>query len=322
MKSQNPNVTINEILTIMKLADRDMNKTIDRKEFTELMLPQMKAEIVSKDQNIDDLRRLFKEFDLDQSNYLSKEEFREALVRLGIVLSDVQLDDLLKEIDLDENKVIDIDEFIAFLAIADQVRFTNPASKSILIKIKHARKLQPMDFYNCFKNLPHSFQTSILTDPMEKSNLHTPSHGLYPQFDGKTMNYRELQKLEEFSKVTPKQFIEMFHPMTGSEITIEEATGVPLPKKEDFDWGKIINREVRVVLIDSKNHDLLSNVFTSQAAWKLEAPSKWTFNAAEIQNSGRQFVVRSDSIKTEPNREVHVVFELILYTKLADGVQT
>jgi Ca2+-binding EF-hand superfamily protein len=73
----------------MKLADRDMNKQIDRKEFTEIMLPQLKAEVINKDQNLDDLRRLFKEFDLDQSNYLSKVEFREALVRLGVVLSDV-----------------------------------------------------------------------------------------------------------------------------------------------------------------------------------------------------------------------------------------
>jgi hypothetical protein len=47
---------------------------------------------------------------------------------------------------------------------------------------------------------------------MEKSYLHTPSHGLYPQFDGKTMNYRKLQKLEEFTKVPAKKFIEMFHP--------------------------------------------------------------------------------------------------------------
>jgi hypothetical protein len=232
------------------------------------MLPQLKAEVINKDQNLDDLRRLFKEFDLDQSNYLSKGEFREALVRIGIVLSDVQVDDLLKEIDLDQNNVIDIDEFIAFLAIADQVRFSNPANKAILIKIKHAKKLQPIDFYNCFKNLPQSFQTSILTEPMEKSYRNTPSFGLYPQFDGKTMNYRELQKLEEFSKVPPKKFIELFHPQLGSEITIEEATGVPLPKKEDFDWGKIINREVRVVLVDAKNQDLLSNVFLSQAAWK------------------------------------------------------
>lgn len=72
LKSQNPHVTLNETLTIMKLADRDMNKQIDRKEFTEIMLPMLKAEVINRDQNLDDLRRLFKEFDLDGSNYLTK----------------------------------------------------------------------------------------------------------------------------------------------------------------------------------------------------------------------------------------------------------
>lgn len=109
-------------------------------------------------------------------------------------------------------------------------------------------------------------------------------------------------------------------PQVGSEITIEEATGVPMPKKEDFDWTKIVNREVRAVLIDARNHDLLSNVFISQAAWNQDAPNKWIFNASEILSSGRQFVIRSDSLKTEPNREVHLVFELVLYTKISDGV--
>jgi hypothetical protein len=67
----------------------------------------------------------------------------------------------MREIDLDGNNLIDIDEFIAFLAIADQIRFSNPHNKAVLIKIKHARKLQAIDFYNSFKNLPQSFQPSI-----------------------------------------------------------------------------------------------------------------------------------------------------------------
>jgi hypothetical protein len=33
---------------------------------------------------------------------------------------------------------------------------------------------------------------------------------------------------------------------------LEEATGVPMPKKEDYDWGRITNREIRMVLIDFK----------------------------------------------------------------------
>jgi|LauGreDrversion4_2_1035121.scaffolds.fasta_scaffold944511_1 hypothetical protein len=33
-------------------------------------------------------------------------------------------------------------------------------------------------------------------------------------------------------------------------------------------------------------------------------------------------MLRSDSLKNEPQREVHLVFELILYTKVSDGVPT
>ena len=70
MRSQNPWVTKAEVEAMVKRADTNNNKTIDRKEFMQIMLPQMKAEIITREQNLDDLRRLFKEFDLDQSNYL------------------------------------------------------------------------------------------------------------------------------------------------------------------------------------------------------------------------------------------------------------
>lgn len=75
--------------------------------------------MLSYERNFDDLRRLFKEFDADQSNYLSKDELKGALASLGITLTDVQLEELMKEVDLDGNGVIDIDEFVAFLSIAD-----------------------------------------------------------------------------------------------------------------------------------------------------------------------------------------------------------
>jgi|LauGreDrversion4_2_1035121.scaffolds.fasta_scaffold07015_3 Ca2+-binding EF-hand superfamily protein len=67
------------------------------------MLPQMKLELISYEKNLDDLRRLFKEFDLDQSNYLNKDELRAALMKLNIILSDVQLEDLMQQIDIDNN---------------------------------------------------------------------------------------------------------------------------------------------------------------------------------------------------------------------------
>lgn len=52
-------------------------------------MPYLKMEMISCEKNLDDLRRLFKEFDIDQSNYLSKDELKQALIKLNIILSDI-----------------------------------------------------------------------------------------------------------------------------------------------------------------------------------------------------------------------------------------
>jgi hypothetical protein len=83
------------------------------------------------------------------------------LRKISIELTDVQVEELMKELDLDQNQSVDIDEFIAFLSIADQLKFRNPANKTNIIKIRHARKLHAIDFYNCFKNLPQFFLPSF-----------------------------------------------------------------------------------------------------------------------------------------------------------------
>ena len=87
----------------MKQTDVNASGGIDRKEFMEVLLPQMKMEMLTYNTNFEELRRLFKEFDSDQSNYLNKEELRAALVTLNITLTDIQMEDLMKEIDLDSN---------------------------------------------------------------------------------------------------------------------------------------------------------------------------------------------------------------------------
>lgn len=73
----------------MKEADTNNSASIDRQEFMNMMLPKLKLEIMQYERNFDDLRRLFKEFDTDQSNYLSKDELKLSLEKLNITLTDV-----------------------------------------------------------------------------------------------------------------------------------------------------------------------------------------------------------------------------------------
>ena len=52
------------------------------------MLPQMKLEMLHYESNFEDIRRLFKEADKDGSNYLTTDEFSDALTRLGASLNE------------------------------------------------------------------------------------------------------------------------------------------------------------------------------------------------------------------------------------------
>ena len=307
---------------MMQIADKDNSKAIDRQEFQNVMLPRFKEEVLSYEQNLEDLRRLFKESDLDRSNYLSRDELGLALQKLGVELTEVQLDDLLRELDLDGNSYIDIDEFVAFLSIADQVKFRNPQAKTNIVKIRQARKLHAMDFFNCFKNLPQSFLPSFTTELFEKKFAFTPSHGISPHFDSKTMTYRDLRKCEDISRLPPRKFIDLYSVHLSCEIQFEECSGVPMPRKEDFDWAKITHREVRAVLFDFRTNEFLSNSFIVGAQWKQEYEGKWLFNINETLSKARSFLLRTDLLKIpDALREPHLLFELVLYSRAQDLVQ-
>jgi hypothetical protein len=73
----------------------------------------------------------------------------------------------------------------------------------------------------------------------------------------------------------------------GCEVTLEEAVNVPMPKSEEFEWGRIVSREVRFVIADLRSEQFLSNVHIVNAGWKAEMPTKWLFNVNEVQAAGR-----------------------------------
>ena len=63
-----------DVKEIMKALDTDGNGYIDREEFREFMVNQMKQDIISAEDEMEDLRTRFKEYDLDGSGWLSPAE--------------------------------------------------------------------------------------------------------------------------------------------------------------------------------------------------------------------------------------------------------
>ena len=59
----------------------------------------------------DDVKPAFKEFDVDGSGFINKDELRQLSKKLGNELSDGDLETALKDLDLNGDGVIDMDEF-------------------------------------------------------------------------------------------------------------------------------------------------------------------------------------------------------------------
>ena len=83
------------------------------------MIPIMMDQLLAQEDNVEDLRKVFLEADVDYSGYLSVGELWAALKKKG---ADISLDDvcqLMAEIDIDRDGQLDIDEFISLMSLGD-----------------------------------------------------------------------------------------------------------------------------------------------------------------------------------------------------------
>lgn len=94
------------------------------------------------------------EADIDHSGTLSIDELYSVILKMGAEVTMDELVEMMNEIDVDRNGNLDIDEFVALMNMGDEIQFRSNVSKNTLLNIKRVRKLNPMDFFKQFKNMP------------------------------------------------------------------------------------------------------------------------------------------------------------------------
>ena len=152
----------------------------------------MKEELLSQEDNVEDLRLKFLDADVDHTGALSVDEVYAVLLKMGAELTLDELVELMHEIDVDRNGCLDIDEFVALMtSTGDELSFTSVNAKNTLMTIKRARKLHPLDFFKSFKSMPNSFVPSFFAERWSKRR-NLPSSVFMPMIDPKTMLYKDL----------------------------------------------------------------------------------------------------------------------------------
>merc|ERR1712151_1475996 len=91
-------------------VDADGNGTIDFPEFLSLMARKMKDSDTEEE-----LIEAFKVFGRDGDGFISAGELRYSMTNLGEKLSDQEVDEMIREADLDNDGQINYDEFVKMM---------------------------------------------------------------------------------------------------------------------------------------------------------------------------------------------------------------
>nr|XP_020443615.1 calcium-binding protein 2-like [Monopterus albus] len=106
-----------ELLEIVQQIKMRMGGLMDFDDFIELMGPRMMGETADM-LGLKELQSAFSQFDLDGDGKISQDEMKEAVkTLLGEKLKKGELEEILKELDINADGSIDFEEFVMMLSI-------------------------------------------------------------------------------------------------------------------------------------------------------------------------------------------------------------
>ncbi|KAJ1266259.1 hypothetical protein BS78_08G137400 [Paspalum vaginatum] len=105
-----------ELREMIRDADADGDGAIDFAEFLGLMARKAAAAGGGADE---ELREAFKVFDKDQNGFISAAELRHVMISLGEKLTDEEVQQMIREADLDGDGQVDYHEFVRMMMLSD-----------------------------------------------------------------------------------------------------------------------------------------------------------------------------------------------------------
>nr|XP_010917630.2 calmodulin [Elaeis guineensis] len=113
IRSLGQNPTEEELQDMISEVDANGNGTIEFGEFLSLMARKMKETDAEEE-----LKEAFKVFDKDQNGYISANELRNVMINLGEKLTDEEVEQMIREADIDGDGQVNYEEFVRMMMAA------------------------------------------------------------------------------------------------------------------------------------------------------------------------------------------------------------
>jgi Ca2+-binding EF-hand superfamily protein len=300
---------------IIRQHDTNNDGKLSKLEFEVIMMQKMMDELIEDEDSINDLNSMFHQADINKDGYLTIDELDIMFKQYDTNITYEDLVVLMKEIDVDGDGRLDIDEFIALMSM-DHSSFKDEKSGNTLMKMKRSGKKPAYDFVKYFKIMPTQFIESFTTRQWKKKK-NLPSSVFEPKIDPDTLLYRDLRRdmIPDVKKEAP---------LLAFQLSFIDATGVPYPKNDPKDKTndlKIAKREVRVCLYNGRSGQYVGNSAIVAALHEDDTPDKWKFNTWKKVVGPNPIIFTSRDKEIVEIDEVQIIFEFVLICKGGDSTK-
>ena len=285
----------------------DNEGKITKKDFKKYMMEFLKENILEVENDINELRAMFYEADINKSGFLDMDELYNFFnIKLDAHITREELRDLVNSVDLDFNGELDVDEFIDLMTKNPGDKGGSGSAQATYLKIKK-RKFDMTEFIKFLRKFPDHFQESFSTR-LYKNKKCLPSS----VFTTWIIPHDE-QSVKTTKSIRAEPMIKTTETTIAAQILLEGAKGVPFPEEEIKSSDEITKRVVRVWIFDFDTNKFIGNSAHIVAKYDNRYKDEWKFNKWG-ETGTNPLIFRTDQLDIK-NRNVCLIFEFVIYWK-------
>jgi Ca2+-binding EF-hand superfamily protein len=289
---------------------------------------------ISKDRLVADrLKELLKYVDPRGVRRINETQLRYLFTKLGVLPTEGEIRAILNECDMIRHEQKELDQTISLDKLTGLVTHISPVLNSDkedlingLIKIRSNLYLNVADQFQSFKYMPRNYVSSFSEDLFLNGGQHLPTSVFRPQLSDTKQFYTNLFSPSTTAEVPVQAKIPKFlratrHPAIF-EISLEKATGVPIPDDSLVRASEIVGREIRVSLFEDNRNAFTANCLNLECLWKLEYEDRFYFEVHDIPKENVVYVKLPETELNSRDKKYLVVFELVNFVRKEKGHAT